>query len=153
MATQAQLGKNLIAALQRGGTEEAIPFCNLKALPLTDSIAVASKSKIQRVTDRPRNPLNSANEAEIRIISNYQKLLAEDKQLEPVVIEKEEANIHYFPILTNAMCLQCHGKPESDMQSVTLEQLKAYYPQDKALGYGPNEVRGLWKVTPGSQNP
>ncbi|MBT8321956.1 MAG: DUF3365 domain-containing protein, partial [Eudoraea sp.] len=76
-----------------------------------------------------------------------------DKQLEPVVIEKEEANIHYFPILTNAMCLQCHGKPESDMQSVTLKQLKAYYPQDKALGYGPNEVRGLWKVTPGSQNP
>ena len=78
MATQSQLGKNLIAAIQRGGTEEAIPFCSIKAIPLTDSMAVAAKAKIQRVTDRPRNPLNSASEEEIlahiRKISVYELL-------------------------------------------------------------------------------
>ena len=142
-----------MAALQRGGTKEAIPFCNIKALPITNSMALTTRSRIRRVTDRPRNPLNSASETEKRIISDYQKLLAADKPLEPVEVEKDGAKIHYFPIMTNAMCLQCHGKPESDVQSVTLDQLKVYYPEDKALGYGTGEVRGLWKVSLESQNP
>ncbi len=153
MATQSQLGKNLIAAIQRGGTEEAIPFCNIKAIPITDSMAVAARAEIKRVTDRPRNPLNTASQEEIRIIENYQKLLSADKPLNAVEVQKAGNTVHYFPIVTNAMCLQCHGKPGINVQSVTLDKLRAYYPQDKALGYGPNEVRGLWKVSSESENP
>ncbi len=148
MATQSQLGKNLITAIQRGGTEEAIPFCSIKAIPLTDSMAVAAKAKIQRVTDRPRNPLNSASKEEIRIIKKFQKLLSENKSLTPVQLVSEGGKVHYFPIVTNAMCLQCHGKPETDIQAVTLNKLKSYYPEDRAMGYGINEIRGLWKVVP-----
>ena len=148
MATQSQLGKNLIAALQRGGTQEAIPFCNVKAIPITDSMAMTTRARIQRVTNRPRNPSNQANEFEVSLIEEYQLLLSKGQKLQAQSITDSAGDIHYFPILTNAMCLQCHGQSGREVQAVTLENLKQYYPQDKALGYGPNEVRGLWKVMP-----
>ncbi len=148
MATQAQLGKNLMTALQRGGTEEAIPFCNIKALPLTDSMARVTGTKIRRVTNKPRNPVNAANNEEVLIIEGYQQELAKGKTLQPVIKKASGNRIYYFPIITNTMCLQCHGKPDSDITPVTLDKLKTYYPQDIALGYGSNEVRGLWKVVP-----
>ena len=146
MATQTQLGKNLMAALQRGGTQEAIPFCNIKALPITDSMAVVSNASIKRVTNKARNPMNIANEFEESLIEEYQKALVKGETLQPQVSPDSSAQAYYFPILTNAMCLQCHGKPGVEVQDVTLENLKTYYPQDNALGYDSNEVRGLWKV-------
>ena len=148
MATQTQLGKNLIAALQRGGTLEAIPFCNIRAIPITDSMAMSAHVQIQRVTNKARNPKNKANDYETSLIKEYQTQIAKGHKLQPHLANYEDAEIYYFPILTNAMCLQCHGKPGEEVQAVTLESLKQYYPQDMALGYGPNEVRGLWKVAP-----
>ncbi|MCX2720326.1 Tll0287-like domain-containing protein [Lentiprolixibacter aurantiacus] len=148
MATQAQLGKNLMAALQRGGTTEAIPFCNIKALPITDSIAEASNARIQRVTNKPRNPANKASESEIAIIQNFQSRIENGDTLEPAIETLDGRTVYYFPIITNPMCLQCHGKPGKEVQEVTLENLKKYYPADQALGYGLDEIRGLWKVIP-----
>jgi hypothetical protein len=54
--------------------------------------------------------------------------------------------IVYYPILTNAMCLQCHGKPEEDIKPSTLSKLHMLYPQDKGVGYEENELRGIWVV-------
>ena len=45
------------------------------------------------------------------------------------------------------MCLQCHGKPNSDIQNPVLLKLNNLYPQDKAIGYQINEVRGIWNIT------
>ena len=152
MATQAQLGKNLMAALQRGGTQEAIPFCNIRALPLTDSMAVVAKARIQRVTNKARNPLNKANAFEVSLIEEYEERLSKKQPLQAKMSPDASNKTYYFPIKTNAMCLQCHGKPGVEVQDATLQNLKKYYPQDNALGYGANEVRGLWKVIlePGS---
>ena len=135
-----------MAALQRGGTQEAIPFCNIKAIPITDSVALAANTRIQRVTNKPRNPDNKANAYEVSLIDEYQTAIATGKTLQPHTTEVSGYDTYYFPILTNAMCLQCHGQPGREVQEVTLENLKQYYPEDRALGYGPNEVRGLWKV-------
>jgi Protein of unknown function (DUF3365) len=52
----------------------------------------------------------------------------------------------YYPILTNAMCLQCHGKPNVDISITTLDKIHALYPDDRATGYVVNELRGLWVV-------
>ena len=137
-----------MAALQRGGTKEAIPFCNIKALPITDSMAQAYRAKIKRVTNRARNPLNAADEFEVAIIEKYGQQLSEGKTLHPQLRDDSGSTIYYFPIVTNTMCLQCHGTPGAEVKQLTLEQLKNYYPQDKAVEYGPNEIRGLWKVIP-----
>ena len=83
LATQVQLGKNLMAALQRGGTKEAIPFCNIKATPITDSVALATRAQINRVTNKARNPKNKANGYEISLIKEYQILLTNGENLIP----------------------------------------------------------------------
>lgn len=43
------------------------------------------------------------------------------------------------------MCLQCHGKKESLAESVN-SKLTKLYPNDKAIGYGINEIRGIWSI-------
>lgn len=146
MATQAELGKNLMAALKRGGTQEAIPFCNIKAIPLTDSMAVATGARIQRVTNKARNPNNKANNYEASLIEEYQEKVNQGYSLKPNALSSPEGEIYYFPIITNTMCLQCHGTAGKEVKEPTLKNLKKYYPADEALGYGSNEVRGLWKV-------
>jgi hypothetical protein len=44
------------------------------------------------------------------------------------------------------MCLQCHGKPGTDLSETTIAKLSQLYPNDKATGYGINELRGIWIV-------
>lgn len=146
LATKAVLGKNLIGAIQNKGTVEAITFCNEKAYPLTDSMAVAHNASIKRVSDKPRNQINTANTDELEHIKTFKKVIENNE--EPSAIVKESDNtIHvYYPITTNAMCLQCHGKPNEDIQKQTLKKLLDLYPNDKATGYGLNEVRGIWSI-------
>jgi hypothetical protein len=45
------------------------------------------------------------------------------------------------------MCLQCHGKPQQELTTVTLNKIKTLYPDDKAIGYSENQVRGIWHIT------
>ena len=146
MAAQTTLGKNLVKAIGEKGTIGAIEFCNSRALALTDSISVMNNVIIKRVTDKTRNPKNRANEEEIGYITYYKKLLDAGKEPKPIV-KRELGEVHfYYPIRTNAMCLQCHGKPDIHLQPETMVKLKDLYPNDKAVGYDVNEVRGIWSI-------
>src|SRR5690554_4696328 len=51
--TKATLGKNLTGAIMEGGTEHALDFCNVQAMPLTDSMSLVHNAKIKRVSDKP----------------------------------------------------------------------------------------------------
>jgi cytochrome c2 len=146
MSTKAILGKNLMGQIQKNGTEAAVDFCNIKAIHLTDSMAKAYNASIKRVTDKPRNPDNSATKEELKYLANYKDVVANNEEPEAIVIESETDVRFYYPITTNAMCLQCHGKPDQDIAPKTLLTLKQRYPADQATGYGLNEVRGIWSI-------
>lgn len=146
LTTQTVLGKNLMEAIQNDGVVEALAFCNEKAYPLTDSMAVVHKATLKRVTDQPRNPKNQANHEELGYIENFKKLLANNEEVKPVVIELQQKVKVFYPITTNPMCLQCHGKPNETIEQSTLTAINGLYPNDKAIGYNINEVRGLWSV-------
>lgn len=143
---QTVLGKNLMQAIQKEGTLGALTFCNEQAYPLTDSMAVVQNVKLKRVSDQPRNENNQANAEELKHIESYKNNVVNQELPEPIVTESDTEVRVYYPILTNGMCLQCHGKP-SNMEPSTLKELTVLYPKDKALGYDVNEVRGIWKVT------
>lgn len=144
--TQAILGKNLMTAIQNTGTSGALSFCNEKAYALTDSMAVIQKANIKRVSDKPRNQANQANAAELEYIKTFKEVIANQESPNPIVQESDNKVQVYYPILTSAMCLQCHGKPKN-IEPSTLSKLTLLYPDDKAIGYGLNEVRGIWSVT------
>ncbi|NNE78543.1 MAG: DUF3365 domain-containing protein [Pricia sp.] len=148
LAKQAQiaLGKNLKAAIQERGLVGAVSFCHTEATKLTDSISVMMNAIIKRVSDRPRNPNNRANEEELRHIASFKQKVESQEDIEPIVQIENDAVTVYYPITTNALCLQCHGKPNEQVQAETLATLTQLYPDDQAIGYDVNEVRGIWSI-------
>lgn len=147
MKTKQQLAQNLIGTLQSKGTLAALKFCHVKAYPLTDSMARTHKGLIKRVSDKPRNVENRASAKESMLITSFQKKLDQGSTYEPVVERTANGSFKFYsPIVTNPLCLQCHGKPIKDIESTTLQMLKKLYPQDLAVGYTNQQVRGLWRI-------
>lgn len=147
LATKAVLGKNLMGTIQKKGTLEALVFCNEKAYPLTDSMSVVQNATIKRVSDKPRNQNNQANEQELTYINTFKNGIKNNIEPKPIVEQLEDKVQVYYPISTNTMCLQCHGKPNQDINNTTLLKLSSLYPKDQATGYSVNEIRGLWSIT------
>lgn len=145
-ATQAELGKNLMGQIQKNGVIAALDFCNIQAMPITDSMSTVHKAHIKRVSDKPRNAKNKANAAELSYIEIFKDQVAAGKEPTPIVTTQGGQAEFYYPILTNSMCLKCHGTPEKELESLTLSTILKHYPNDKATGYGENEVRGIWSI-------
>ncbi len=144
--TKAELGKNLMGQLQKNGVIAALNFCNAQALRITDSMATVHKAHIKRVTDKPRNPINQANAAELQYLENFKKQVAAGDEVDPIVVEIGNETDFYYPIVTNSMCLKCHGIAGKELETITLAKIQELYPADKATGYGENEVRGIWSI-------
>lgn len=145
LKTKAILGKNLMAAINAGGPENAVAFCNLRAIPLTDSSS--NVLKVQRVTDRPRNPLNAADSLQLIQMAEIRDELTQGKTAVYRLVEQENTVTGYYPIITDTFCLQCHGEQETDINQATMSALEALYPEDHAVGYAANQLRGIWVVT------
>ncbi|MCB0466756.1 MAG: DUF3365 domain-containing protein [Aequorivita sp.] len=144
--TKAELGKNLMGQIQKNGVIAALDFCNIQALPITDSMAAVHKAYIRRVTDKPRNPKNKANATELQYLENFKKQVAAGGEVNPIVVAMGNETEFYNPIVTNSMCLKCHGTPGKELETLTLTKIQELYPMDKATGYGENEVRGIWSI-------
>lgn len=141
-ATKKLLMKNVGEQMQKGGPESALEFCNIEAMPLTKSMSDKHGLVISRVSDKRRNPKNIANAEELKLIEQYKKQLLAGEILKPVQTETH----YYEPLVTNAMCLQCHGEPGKNIQPKVAAKIAELYPNDLATGYKENEVRGLISI-------
>jgi len=139
------LMKNLTEAIGKGGTEYAVDFCNIKALKLTDSMSAVFPVSIKRVSDRVRNSKNTANASEQEYIAQVRSILEKGEVPKPMLTESETTVSGYYPILTNTLCMNCHGET-STIESNTLAKIRTLYPEDAATGYSINQIRGLWVV-------
>jgi mono/diheme cytochrome c family protein len=146
LQTKSVLGKNLLGAINAGGTENAISFCSTKAIPLTDSMAVALNANIKRVSDKNRNPNNKANESELAYIEEIKLAISQGEAPKPSLTTTEDKHIAYYPIMTDKMCMQCHGQKETEILPSTLNKIGEIYPNDLATGYKIGELRGIWVV-------
>lgn len=145
LSTKKILGQNLMGTIQNKGTLEAVAFCNIQAMPLTDSMSTVHNAFIKRVSDKARNPKNKANLEELKYINLFKSQIAVNQEVKPAIIETHDKIQFYYPITTNTMCLQCHGK-ETDVKSEVKTKLVSLYPNDLAYGYSENEVRGIWSI-------
>lgn len=146
MSTGKVLATQLVSAIETKGTHNALEFCNIKAITLTDSMAIQLNTSIKRVSDKYRNPDNAANDKELQYITNTKQILLNNGIPKPKIFEQNNQVIGYYPIMTNALCLQCHGNIESDINDATITALQKNYPNDKATGYSLNELRGIWVI-------
>ncbi len=146
--TKQALAKNLIGTIQKEGTVAALKFCNVEAYPITDSMGVELNAEIKRVSDRPRNAKNKASQEESGYITLFQNKINDGENYEPIIKKLSQGKTRFYaPIVTNQLCLQCHGKPDTHIDSQTFSTIKELYPKDLAMGYDVNQVRGLWQIT------
>ncbi|MEE4259636.1 MAG: DUF3365 domain-containing protein [Bacteroidales bacterium] len=146
--TTSALQKALKGAIQEGGLEYAIKFCNLEALEITDSISEMETVAIKRVAEKHRNPLNKMDEAENELFTSYISQLQNEQPLHPVIIANNEGHpVFYQPIYTGALCLNCHGKLDTNISPALAGTIQKLYPDDQATGFKEGQLRGMWAIT------
>lgn len=142
--TQMVLLSNVSQKIQESGAIGAVDFCSEKAFFLTDSVSNEFSAKIQRLTNKNRNPKNALQ-------SETDKKAWEELQQNPEnkhLILHDNSSVYYYKSISIEMptCLMCHGNKQTDISPETLEIIKLKYSQDKATDYKMGDFRGMWKI-------
>jgi len=140
-ATVAPLKRDLLSALQdalaRGGPEEAIDVCRLRA-PEIAARASGPGVRVGRTSDRLRNPANAPAPWMRPLLEAYR---ADPQDRAPRVVRLPDGRVGYAePIVVQPLCLACHGEA---LTPALRARLAARYPEDRATGYRAGDFRGL----------
>lgn len=139
-AAFARLSGELGKAMAEGGPTHAIPFCSTKAGSLTAEVAEGHGVELIRLSDRPRNPQQRATGEDLAAL----KAMAEEAKPRIAWGEDGSAVVRLPIVITNPICLNCHGGDE--VADETRQVLSELYPEDEAIGYSMNELRGIWRI-------
>ena len=146
--TQATLAENLKQALKDSGVKGAIEFCNVQAYPLVDSIEKNMDISIRRTSLRIRNAQNTPNDLEARILEAYQYNFENDQELTDNLQKIDDEYLLYTKpiVISNAVCLNCHGQVGQQVTEDVNHLLKSLYPEDHATGFKKGDLRGMWSI-------
>lgn len=108
---------------------------------ISDKFATLTRdgTTIRNVSDRPRNPLNKADEYELKAIEYFRKFPDKELHLEKISQNGREYFNYTMPIFIDKYCMQCHGKREEVLPSI----VKMY---DTAYDYNVGDVRGVTSI-------
>lgn len=146
---QKLLGGTLMKTIQQDGIVEAISYCNVVAYPLIDSIATAQGLYIKRVSLRTRNPQDVPDAYETSLLEAYEYALEKGVQpTEEIRFSDDKKQVLYSrPIMiSNAMCLNCHGTIGAEILPQVHDKINALYPADNATGHKLGDLRGMWSI-------
>jgi hypothetical protein len=136
-----ELKKALIGELKTkmsDGSVSAVEFCSKNAILITDSVAKKHGLNIKRVSEKNRNSKNVPDDGDKKALAQFADTIAKNKKpQESLVVDGR----YYEPLMTNEMCVVCHGK-SSDMPKELKDKINQLYPGDRATGYGIGELRG-----------
>jgi hypothetical protein len=142
------LSTRLQTALKEGGVPHAVHYCNIIALPITDSLSSLYNATIKRTGQKIRNPENRPSALEIDVFKRFQQTISSGNSIQPELIQHTDNQISYFaPIMIMPQCLQCHGTPGSELKPEYYELIKKSYPEDEAIGFREGDLRGIWSIT------
>jgi hypothetical protein len=150
-----ELGGKLQAALKDGGPVKALGVCNIEAPDIAMRISDEEKITIRRISHKPRNAtLGVPNDWQTKALKLFEEALARgDKPADIEFVEAVKAGsgsrmeLRFAkPILMQPQCTACHGTPEQISPEVKAK-LDELYPNDKAVGFKPGELRGAIVVS------
>ena len=148
LASANHLGGQLVEVMNEGGVVQAVPFCNMMAIHLTNEMSEKYNATIKRTSSKLRNMNNKPNGDEAKILLFYKNLLDTNKQPIPIVELDKSGNPHFYsPILLQQKCLACHGDIGVNVTHKTDSIIKSYYPDDLATGFEEGDLRGIWSIT------
>ena len=132
-----KLKHELVTSMQ-AGLDEAIATCNTAAPGIAASLSVDGVV-MGRSSHKLRNPANAAPDW---VALWFERYLAGQSQ--PVSVELDDGRHGYIePIMTQPLCLTCHGQ---DLQPEVAEKLAQLYPEDQATGFAQGDFRGVFWV-------
>lgn len=156
-ASAGQLAARLIPTLQeaiaQGGPIQAIAVCSIEGPEISADISAASSDhnlRIGRTALRVRNPANAADAWEQSVLEDFQLQLADGA--DPATLEAWQVETlgdrrvgrWMKAIPTAPMCTACHG---SDIDAELAATIREYYPEDRATGFAPGDLRGAFTAT------
>lgn len=133
--------------ISKGGHAQAISVCREKAPEMAKNLSAQLGWQIRRVSLKNRNPKAVPDAWERQVLEDFERRLAAGEKPTgidhgAIVEENGQKFYRYMKALpTQDLCLNCHGTPERLAPGVAAK-LKELYPEDKAVGYGPAEIRG-----------
>ncbi|MBI4664893.1 MAG: DUF3365 domain-containing protein [Nitrospinae bacterium] len=148
-----ELGGSLKGKLQEtvkeSGFTAAINVCKEIGLTRAKQVGAKYNASIRRVSVKNRNAANVPDDYEAAVLNKMEKDKAEGKLQEAyveVVSTGGKKNLRFMkPIITEALCLNCHGTADK-LNPEAAQAIKANYPDDKATGYGADQLRGAFSV-------
>ncbi|MCG8599650.1 MAG: TSUP family transporter [Verrucomicrobiales bacterium] len=139
----------LSATMKEFGPVEAIKVCNHAAGPAAEAVTKQFKggAEVRRTALRVRNPSNAPDKIDTFILHQFEKNFESGQDLpEQLVTRLEDGTYrHYQPLITQKVCLTCHGGKEA-MSDPLRTALAELYPDDKATGFQPGSLRGVIRV-------
>lgn len=145
------LKQRLHAALQSGGPAEAVTACNTQAPKVSASVEDRTGVTVGRSSLRLRNPdnanaphwvaawLDAQGERPVEGVTGISEVVQTEGGPQARVL---------VPIGVEPVCVTCHGPAESLAPPVAA-RIQALYPNDRATGYAPGDLRGaLWAEYP-----
>ena len=139
----------LTEAIAKDGTASAIRVCFERAPAIAVEVGKSHGVTLRRASEKPRNPKNTANEAEKILLATFAADIQKNETPKPQTKTHLDGTTTFFApiVISNPLCLQCHGAPDRDIAPLTLTAIRKPYPDDKATGYKVGDLRGLWSVT------
>lgn len=141
----------LVKEMQTNGIVAAVSVCSDTAQILTNNYGVNKGIYIKRVSFKNRNPNNQPDGFESKALEYFEELKSSGKLTEATEYFEviEEDGIQYVrymkPIILQPPCLGCHGAVENIGPEVKAI-LNNKYPDDKAVGYQMDDLRGAVSI-------
>ncbi len=136
------LQPELKKALETGGPAAAIIVCSVRAPEIAAALSKKSGWTIKRVSLKPRNSPSAIPDAWehaalLQLEDRHAKNDGTDSLVYSETLENEFRLIKVQ--LTKPLCLTCHG---TQLTPKVTEALEKVYPDDEALAYSENQIRG-----------
>ena len=146
-----ELKSILLNRVQTSGVVNALDVCSDTAQVLTNEFGLQRGVFIKRVSFKNRNKNNFPDDYEQNVLNSFQEILQNKKldektELAELVKEGEFTYLRYMkPIIIQPECLNCHGSEGTMLEEVS-KLITERYPNDKALDYKLDELRGAVSI-------
>ncbi len=150
---QKELKSEIRSAMKVGGPMHALRHCHEKALPVTKRVSETMGAEVGRIALKRRNPANVPNAWEQQQLEGFlQRIQAGERTKGMEAYRVEGTQLRYVKAIPMGAggCVMCHG---GKVAPALYQKILALYPQDKAVGFAPGDLRGAFTVTLPLQSP
>lgn len=146
----AQKSEDYLEGKSKNALEDTIPTTIRKSqifwIHNMDSISKAFNTEVNilGISGSGRN----ISPMELELLDAYRYNVEQNIELADN-IQKTDKNFFLYTkplIIKNSSCLSCHGKPNEEVNELTLKSLEENYPTSKVTGYSLNEIIGMWSI-------